>query len=107
MSTYDFLFAVVPPVIMLHPHSQMVEFYYDVSLVCGAVGDDLKYQWTYRGNIITANGHFSIINDSVLVINNIKLSDSGQYQCLVSNSGGTVASSYATILVVENGELFT
>ena len=87
MSTYDFLFAAVPPVIVLHPHCQMVEFYFDVSLVCGAVGDDLKYQWTYRGNIITANSHYSI---SVLVISDIKLPDSGQYQCLVSNSNGTV-----------------
>ncbi|XP_065904077.1 hemicentin-1-like [Dysidea avara] len=90
----------IPPVIVQHPHSQLVEFHFDVSLVCDANGNDLKYQWTHNGNILASNSHYSIINDTNLVINNVKSSDSGQYQCFVSNSGGRVASNYATVLVV-------
>ena len=93
----------IPPVIVQHPHSQLVEFHFDVSLVCDANGNDLKYQWTHNGNILASNSHYSIINDTNLVINNVKSSDSGQYQCFVSNSGGRVASNYATVLVVAKG----
>ena len=96
----DFLFADLPPVIVQHPYSQMVEFDFDVYLRCGAVGDNLKYQWTHNNIVLV---HY---NESDIIINNVQSSDAGQYQCIVSNSGGRVVSRPATILVVARGELW-
>jgi len=101
----DFSFTDFPPVIVQHPYNQMVEFHFDLYLRCRAVGANLKYQWTHNDSVLVPNSHYSIINESDIVINNVQSSDAGQYQCIVSNSSGKVASKYATILVVGRGEL--
>ena len=100
-----FLLTDFPPFIEQQPYSQMVEFYFDLSLRCDAIGDDLKYQWIHNGNAVIPNGHYNIINGTTLFINNVNSSDSGQYQCLVSNKVERVTSSNATVLVVEKGDL--
>jgi len=84
----------------------MVEFHFDVYLRCRAVGDNLKYQWTHNNIVLVPNSHYSIVNESDIVINNVQSSDAGQYQCIVSNNGGRVTSKYATILVVDKGEIW-
>ena len=94
-----------PPVIVQHPYNKMVEFHFDVYLRCGAVGDNLKYQWTHNNIVLVPNSHYSIVNESDIIINNVQSSDSGQYQCIVSNNIGRVVSRHATVLVVARGEL--
>ena len=96
----DFMLTYLPPVIVQHPYSQMVEFDFDVYLRCGAVGDNLKYQWTHNNIVLV---HY---NESDIIINNVQSSDAGQYQCIVSNSVWRVISRPATILVVARGELW-
>ena len=97
----------IPPVIVQHPRDRMVEFHFDIHLRCSAIGNNLKYQWTYNNITIAPNSRFTIADGGDIIISNAQLSDSGQYQCEVSNSGGIVTSRYATVLVVARGELCT
>ena len=100
-----FLLVDIPPVIIQHPRDRMVEFHFDIHLRCSAIGNNLKYQWTYNNITIAPNSRFTIADGGDIIISNAQLSDSGQYQCEVTNSGGIVTSRYATVLVVARGEL--
>ena len=64
-----------------------------VNLTCNATGTDVVYQWMRNGVIISDD------NSNVLRINEIKQSDDGIYQCIVSNEGGNAASYPAMVIV--------
>ena len=69
-----------------------------VNLTCDATGTDIVYQWMRNGVIISGD------NSGVLRINEIKRSDDGVYQCIVSNKGGNVTSNPAMIRVYGMGK---
>ena len=64
----------------------------DVVLTCQATGDGtLTYQWRKESGSLPSNSRSSN-GGKTLTLNNITVSDSGQYYCLVDNGGDSVSS---------------
>jgi len=98
--------SAIPHFVTLHPFDQLVEVHFDVSLKCRAVGgDNLDYQWTHNGIIITPNYHYIVKGSDLLIVSTTFL-DAGQYQCIATNKNGSVASNYANIIVSHDGKLY-
>ena len=76
-----------------------------MSLTCKAVGDNnLVYRWTHNDSFITPNNHYVLKGSDLLIVNATML-DAGRYQCIATNSNGSVFSNYATVIVAKNGKL--
>ena len=68
-----------------------------VSFHCNADGEGLSYSW-HRQDLelpYSATGNTT----NTLVISEVREEDSGNYQCIVSNKFGMVASDYASLRV--------
>jgi len=92
---------VSAPVIIQHPVSGSVELHtnnINHTLQCEAIGYQITYSWIKNGKIVVPNNHYNVV-DGNLSIFNVKLPDRGQYQCKVSNIGGSVVSSHAEIMI--------
>ena len=94
-----YLVTVHPPIIMHHPighaNVQLITNNFNFSLFCKAIGYQLSFEWTRNGSYISSDNYHKIKNDvnkSVLVILNATSFDAGEYQCVVTNSGGKVIS---------------
>ncbi|MCX7909872.1 MAG: immunoglobulin domain-containing protein [Ignavibacteria bacterium] len=81
------------PIITKHPESQTISQGSTLALSVAAKGENLRYQWKKDGKII--NG----ATQPTLVIQNIQLSDSGNYFVEVTNNCGTTLSNSAKIVV--------
>lgn len=84
----------VPPSIVTHPASQTVAVGSSVTFTVSASSDTaLSYQWRFNGaNISGATG-------SSLSRSNLQLTDSGNFDVVVSNAAGSVTSSSAVLTV--------
>jgi len=80
-----------PPLVLSQPTNQVVAAGQTASFSVTAAGTGLDYQWSFNGTNITG------ANSSSLVIPNVKLSDTGNYQVLVSNPTGSTNSLIATL----------
>ena len=86
--------AIVSPIITLQPASQEVTERDLVSFVVIAVGTEpLKYQW--RKAEVDIAGAI----ESEFTIENVQLSDAGNYSVIVSNESGSVTSNDAVLTV--------
>ena len=67
-----------------------------LSMECIPHGSDFEYKWEKKneGNIPRSQG----INSS-LIITDLRPADSGEYQCIVSNSTGIIKSDYMLLTV--------
>src|SRR6185436_3810324 len=84
-----------PPAISMQPASQTVVGNSTAMLSVGADGDGpFRYQWLYNGKTLPG------ATSSILTLQNVQISQSGQYQVIVQNSAGAVASSNATLTVL-------
>ena len=75
-----------------------------ISFNCTADGEGLSYTW-HRQDLelpYSATGNTT----SILVISGVRVGDSGNYQCIVSNRFGVVTSDYA-LLNVTGKEYFS
>ena len=54
--------------------------------------------WTKDGIPVVPDSHY-VITEQGLTIVNVKPSDRGQYQCIVTNSAGIVRSDIATMII--------
>ncbi|ROL60784.1 choice-of-anchor D domain-containing protein [Bacteroidetes/Chlorobi group bacterium MS-B_bin-24] len=78
----------------------------DISLLEGSIakftifvsGDVQKYQWRKNGSIIPGQ------NSNELVINNVQMSDSGLYDCVITNDCDTIKSNSAKLTVLKKGK---
>jgi V8-like Glu-specific endopeptidase len=68
----------------------------NVSLNVGAVGQDLTYQWLMNGNTLPGS------NAPDLELNNVRASDIGNYNVIVSGACGTVTSDSIYVYVSGN-----
>ena len=72
----------------------------DVVLMCEATGDGtLTYQWRKESGSLPSNSRSSKNGGKTLTINNITVSDSGQYYCVVDNGGDSVSSRRVQVTV--------
>ncbi|MDB6123148.1 MAG: Immunoglobulin I-set domain protein [Pedosphaera sp.] len=86
-----------PPVIVTQPQSATVSAGNSVSLSVTASGStSLNYQWSLNGTSLSG------ATKSSLVFSNAQPANSGVYAVTISNSGGSVTSSNATLAVTSN-----
>ncbi|NLE00239.1 MAG: hypothetical protein GX640_10230 [Fibrobacter sp.] len=84
------------PNITYHPINRSVTEGESVTFTVSATGLDLRYQWFKNGYYI--NGATS----PSFSISSVALSNAGSYNCVVSNSYGSVSSNAAELTVVQN-----
>ena len=68
---------------------------YNLTMKCLTSMSNLNYKWIKRNDVLpsTAQG----VSTLQLTIVNLKPEDSGDYQCVASNSTGTISSNFSTI----------
>lgn len=82
------------PKIVEQPESSEVFVGNSVTFSVKATGGGLSYQWYKDDNLIENS------NSNSLTINNVSLSNAGNYYCIVSNSAGLVKSNEAVLKVL-------
>jgi pectin methylesterase-like acyl-CoA thioesterase len=80
------------------PSSLTVQVGSNVTVSVGASGNALSYQWQRNGTPISAAVNPSAVTPT-LNITNAQLADTGNYTAVVSNGGGSVASSPVSLTV--------
>ena len=82
------LLIVKPPIIVTITISQSLDILQTAVLTCNATGYDVSYYWTIGSgqfpNKVTG------INSSILIVPDLRSSDSNSYTCVVDNIGGSV-----------------
>ena len=82
------------------PDDELAAVGTSIALTCNAAGaDDLIYHWVRMGDKsipMLATG----VNTNTLTINNVTVSDSGKYNCIVSSNNATVTSECGAVSVV-------
>jgi len=91
----------IPPAIIVQPTNQLVVLTSNVTFVVMATGTaPLSYQWWMdETNLLTDGGQISGAASNVLTITGVETNDSGDYTVIVTNYGGSVTSSIATLTV--------
>ena len=78
------------------PSSQSVEVTLTATIttmVTGVGSDDFTYQWRHNGTIISGE------TEDTLMITNVMESDSGEYECIVTNQFGDTNTSPVVMLM--------
>src|ERR1035437_1843478 len=87
--------ATSPPIITVQPLSQSVQILGSVTFTVGASsGTTMSYQWRKNGSSISG------ATRSAYTIPPVQATDAGTYSAKVSNAGGSVTSSGATLTVL-------
>ncbi len=60
----------------------------------------LAYQWSFNGINLANSSHIKGATTTTLTVSNVTVADDGNYQVVVSNSHGNIASSNATLSVL-------
>ena len=68
---------------------------YSLTMKCLSSMSNFNYKWIKRNNVLPTRAQE--VNTSQLTIINLKPEDSGDYQCVMSNSTGTISSEFFTI----------
>jgi hypothetical protein len=90
----------IPPAIVTQPSPQTIEVGNDAGLAAVVTGTlPLSYQWRKNGVNLPPAGNIFGINGAALTIQNAQTTDTGDYQLVVTNSGGVVTSSVARLAV--------
>jgi len=92
--------AVSPPTIAQQPQSTAVCAGGTATFSVTATGTGpLSYQWQTNTVNISNGGHYSGVTSNVLTVFPASVTDAASYRCLVTNAGGSVTSSVATLTV--------
>jgi pectin methylesterase-like acyl-CoA thioesterase len=91
-------YTPAPPVIVAQPQptNLNVQVGSNVTLSVGATGSELTYQWRKNGQPIIGN---PTATTPTLQLMSVQISDSGVYDVVVSNSGGSVTSDPVNLTV--------
>ena len=79
------------------PSSPSVELTHDIRLfttVTGVGSNNFTYQWRHNGTIISRE------TEDTLMITNVMESNSGEYECIVTNQFGDTNTSLIVMLLV-------
>ncbi len=98
-----FRIVIEPPLIRRDlPLVRKVKVHQSVSLTVQAQGTNLTYQWTKDGAPLRdEDDGYQGVSTSSLTIRHTSLEQSGDYQCVVENEGGSVTSSTCKVTVGE------
>ena len=70
---------------------------HNLTMKCISNMSNFNYKWIKKNNVFSSRAQG--VNSSQLTIVNLKPEDSGDYQCVMSNSTGTISSDFLTIIV--------
>ena len=85
-----------PPVVMIEdPVINLTVNNYDLTIKCLPNKDNFSYKWIKKNDVLPSRAQG--VNTSQLTIVNLKPEDSGDYQCVMSNSTGTISSNFSTV----------
>ena len=73
---------------------------YNLTMRCLPSGTDLKYKWNKRNTSLPASAVG--VNTSTLTIYRLTPEDAGDYQCVLSNISGVIASGFSTLKINGN-----
>ena len=77
---------------------------YNLTMKCLPNNNNFNYAWVRKNEAVPSRAKGA--NTSQLTIVNLKPEDSGDYQCAMSNSTGTISSNFSTISITgKNKEL--
>ena len=68
---------------------------HNLTMKCLSNMSNLDYKWIKKNDVLPSRAQG--VNTSQLTIINLKPEDSGDYQCVRSNSTGTISSNYSTV----------
>ena len=71
---------------------------YNLTMKCSPDKDNFDYKWIRKNEVFPSRAQG--INTSQLIIVNLKPEDSGDYQCVMSNSTGAISSNFSTVYVI-------
>ena len=70
---------------------------YNLTMKCLPNKNNFNYKWMRKNDVLPSRAKG--VNTSQLTIINLKPEDSGDYQCVMSNSTGTISSNYSTVSI--------
>ena len=97
MIWYIFLDPPLPPVVMTIHAVNLTINNYNLTMKCLPHKNYFNYKWIRKNKILPSR--VQGVNTSQLTIVNLKPEDSGDYQCVMSNSTGTISSNYSTVSI--------
>ncbi len=77
------------------------------SVVAGCSGEESFYQWQLNGAALADNGRITGAQTDSFTINNVLMSDAGNYQVVLSNSVGSVTSAPVALSVLKATPIIT
>ena len=95
-----------PPVVMIDPVVNLTVNNYKLTIKCLPNKDNFNYKWIKKNDALPSRAQG--VNTSQLTIVNLKPEDSGDYQCVMSNSTGTISSNFSAMKITgKKGQLRT
>ena len=83
---------------MTDPVVNLIVNNYNLTMKCLPDKDNFNYKWVKKNDDLPSGAQGA--NTSQLTIVNLKLEDSGDYQCVMSNTTGAISSSFSTVSVI-------
>ena len=87
-----------PPIVMTVPIVNLTINNYNLTMKCLPDKNNFNYKWIKKNNVLPLRAQG--VNTSQLTIVNLTPEDSGDYQCVMSNSTGTISSDFSTVKVI-------
>ena len=85
------------PVVIIDPVVNLTVNNYNLTIKCSPNKDNFNYKWIKKNDVLSSRAQG--VNTSQLTIVNLKPEDSGDYQCIMSNSSGTIRSNFSAIKI--------
>jgi len=93
--------TIAPPTISLQPTRQTIPLAQPATFQVAATGGQpLTYQWRKNGELLTDNPNISGSQTDTLTIASATQSDTGQYDCLITNDCGNATTTPARLTVL-------
>ena len=95
---YTYLEPFPLPVVMTDSVVNLTVNNYNLTMKCLPDKGNFNYKWIKKNEVFPSRAQG--VNTSQLTIVNLRPQDSGDYQCVMSNSTGTISSSFSVVNVI-------
>ena len=86
-----------PVVVMMPSVVNLTINNYNLTMKCLPNKNNFNYKWIKKDDVLPSRAQG--VNTSQMIIVNLIPKDSGEYQCVMSNSTGTISSNFSTFNV--------